>query len=74
MIILPHIEKIETEIDEVMDAGMGRLGHRVKIFGTLHKTNSRSLPSLIAHTLVDVFPDIHEEKADKKGVSCSKPK
>jgi len=70
---LPHVEG-EVIIDEVMDAGMGRLGHRNIIIFTSHKPNSNSLTSRFAHFLVKEFPDRYEEKADKKGVSCSKPK
>ncbi len=71
---MPHVEEREILIDEVMDAGMGRLGHRVSILGTSHKTNRGLLTRVIAHTLVDLYPDKYHEVADKKGVPCPQPK
>lgn len=73
MIILPHVEG-EAIIDEVMNAGMGRLAHRTRVWFTSHKTGSNTLALHLAHFLVRTDPKTYREVADKKGVPCSRPK
>lgn len=68
----PHVDRVE--IDEVMDAGMGRMAHRTRVWFTSHKTGSNTLARDLAHFLVRTDPKTYHEVADKKGEPCTQIK